>query len=176
MCCKLRVGATASRTVSQNTRRDGAMLKSFALCAKGRGYFYMLTASHFGTQPPSAGTQAPPDFRSLRPKRKRKRAARHSRFFSATCLTYRIFLPISPPCLPFCSVLRPVPQSIMPFVLSFIALCPSFAQCIALSIVPHFLALPCTALPHAIPCRAPAPDPATGGSRGAFRAMPPLKL
>ena len=36
-----------------------------------RGYVYILTAPHFGMQPPPTGTQPPPpNFRSLRPKRK----------------------------------------------------------------------------------------------------------
>ena len=120
-----------------------------------------MTASHSGTQPPSTGMQPHRIFDHYVPKE--KRVALSCLYFSAPCLAYRSILSLSLSCHPFCSALRPVPQSIMPFTLSCSALCPlllnilPFALPLAFLPLMPLLALPCPVLPSPALASVPAP-------------------
>ena len=72
---------------------------STCLTYTGRGYFYVLTASHFGTQPPSAGTQPRQIFDHCVPKEKEDGLPCHSCFFYT--MSYLTQFPAQFPILSF---------------------------------------------------------------------------
>ena len=114
-------------------------------CWVSQGIFLHIDCVPFWDAAPFHWDAAPPDFRSLRPKRKTGCPVMLAFLYTMSRLPhYPAAYPLS--CHPFCHALRPVPQSIMPFALSRSAPCLVLPNVLRFALSHAFLSCPCTVL------------------------------